>query len=188
MVSEYYCLIPLLRSKIDYTRFFRVFVCVFLFCSVSCQSFMIQWKKRIGGQKNALPTLVTCLFHVLRFPFVRCRRCDVSQSRFIFSLTSKSQAMFCKHDGLIGFYIFYVVKVSFISSFFLFSFRIKIIFFACGEQVLQNDFDLLNPPAELEKRKHKLKRLVQSPNSFFMVLNSSFYSVISFSCFFSALY
>ncbi|KAF3490246.1 hypothetical protein F2Q69_00055974 [Brassica cretica] len=35
-------------------------------------------------------------------------------------------------------------------------------------QVLQNDIDLLNPPAELEKRKHKLKRLVQSPNSFFM--------------------
>ncbi|KAH0865462.1 hypothetical protein HID58_082673 [Brassica napus] len=39
------------------------------------------------------------------------------------------------------------------------------------KQVLQNDIDLLNPPAELEKRKHKLKRLVQSPNSFFMVLN-----------------
>ena len=39
-----------------------------------------------------------------------------------------------------------------------------------GDQVLQNDIDLLNPPAELEKRKHKLKRLVQSPNSFFMVL------------------
>ncbi|KAF2551837.1 hypothetical protein F2Q68_00036474 [Brassica cretica] len=37
-------------------------------------------------------------------------------------------------------------------------------------EVLQNDIDLLNPPAELEKRKHKLKRLVQSPNSFFMVL------------------
>ncbi|KAI9122639.1 hypothetical protein K1719_006479 [Acacia pycnantha] len=34
--------------------------------------------------------------------------------------------------------------------------------------VLQNDIDLLNPPAEIEKRKHKLKRLVQSPNSFFM--------------------
>ncbi|OWM89821.1 hypothetical protein CDL15_Pgr024570 [Punica granatum] len=40
------------------------------------------------------------------------------------------------------------------------------LFFA--SQVLQNDIDLLNPPAELEKRKHKLKRLVQSPNSFFM--------------------
>ncbi|RYR43016.1 hypothetical protein Ahy_A08g039444 isoform A [Arachis hypogaea] len=37
-----------------------------------------------------------------------------------------------------------------------------------GGLVLQNDIDLLNPPAELEKRKHKLKRLVQSPNSFFM--------------------
>ncbi|KAG8070694.1 hypothetical protein GUJ93_ZPchr0006g40640 [Zizania palustris] len=34
--------------------------------------------------------------------------------------------------------------------------------------VLQNDIDLLNPPAELEKIKHKKKRLVQSPNSFFM--------------------
>jgi len=38
------------------------------------------------------------------------------------------------------------------------------------EQVLQNDIDLLNPPAELEKRKHKLKRLVPSPNSYFMVI------------------
>eukprot|EP00850_Spirogloea_muscicola_P000468 SM000002S05548 [mRNA] locus=s2:697220:698013:- [translate_table: standard] len=35
-------------------------------------------------------------------------------------------------------------------------------------QVLSNDIDLLHPPADLEKRKHKLKRLVQSPNSFFM--------------------
>ncbi|XP_042415353.1 40S ribosomal protein S27-2-like [Zingiber officinale] len=37
-----------------------------------------------------------------------------------------------------------------------------------AEMVLPNDIDLLNPPAELEKRRHKLKRLVQSPNSFFM--------------------
>ncbi|URD78430.1 DnaJ domain [Musa troglodytarum] len=29
--------------------------------------------------------------------------------------------------------------------------------------------DLLNPPAELEKRRHKVKRLVQSPNSFMIV-------------------
>ncbi|KAF8659242.1 hypothetical protein HU200_058649 [Digitaria exilis] len=36
--------------------------------------------------------------------------------------------------------------------------------------VLQNDIDLLNPPAELEKLKHKKKRLVQSPNSFFMTV------------------
>lgn len=35
-------------------------------------------------------------------------------------------------------------------------------------KVLPNDVDLLNPPADLEKRKHKLKRLVPSPNSFFM--------------------
>ncbi|ORZ34686.1 40S ribosomal protein S27, partial [Catenaria anguillulae PL171] len=28
--------------------------------------------------------------------------------------------------------------------------------------------DLLNPSLESEKRKHKLKRLVQSPNSYFM--------------------
>ncbi|KAJ8645993.1 hypothetical protein MRB53_007741 [Persea americana] len=34
--------------------------------------------------------------------------------------------------------------------------------------VLPNDIDLLNPPVELEKKRHKLKRLVQSPNSFFM--------------------
>ncbi|KAE8690102.1 40S ribosomal protein S27 [Hibiscus syriacus] len=36
--------------------------------------------------------------------------------------------------------------------------------------VLQNDIDLLNPPVEIEKKKHKLKRLVQSPNSFFMTV------------------
>lgn len=35
-------------------------------------------------------------------------------------------------------------------------------------QVLHSDIDLLHPPAELEKAKHKRKRLVQSPNSFFM--------------------
>ena len=35
-------------------------------------------------------------------------------------------------------------------------------------QVLPCDIDLLNPPKELEKRKHKLKRLVASPNSYFM--------------------
>ena len=30
------------------------------------------------------------------------------------------------------------------------------------------DIDLLHPPKELELRRHKLKRLVPSPNSFFM--------------------
>ena len=35
----------------------------------------------------------------------------------------------------------------------------------CIEQLAK---DLLNPSPEEEKRKHKLKRLVQSPNSFFM--------------------
>ena len=30
------------------------------------------------------------------------------------------------------------------------------------------DIDLLHPPKELELRRHKKKRLVQSPNSFFM--------------------
>lgn len=34
--------------------------------------------------------------------------------------------------------------------------------------VLASDVDLLNPSAEHERRSHKLKRLVQSPNSFFM--------------------
>merc|ERR1712100_28903 len=34
--------------------------------------------------------------------------------------------------------------------------------------VLAQDIDLLNPPAALEASKHKLKRLVQGPNSFFM--------------------
>lgn len=40
--------------------------------------------------------------------------------------------------------------------------------FSSHQQVLAADLDLLNPPADYEKRKHKLKRLVQSPNSFFM--------------------
>jgi hypothetical protein len=35
-------------------------------------------------------------------------------------------------------------------------------------QVLSNDIDLLHPPADLEKRKHKLKRLIPTANSFFM--------------------
>merc|ERR1711865_411936 len=33
---------------------------------------------------------------------------------------------------------------------------------------LASDYDMLHPSAEVEQRKHKLKRLVQSPNSFFM--------------------
>jgi len=35
-------------------------------------------------------------------------------------------------------------------------------------QVLSSDIDLLHPPVDLEKQKNKRKRLVQSPNSFFM--------------------
>ena len=35
-------------------------------------------------------------------------------------------------------------------------------------QVQAGDYDMLHPPAAVEARKHKLKRLVQSPNSFFM--------------------
>ena len=35
-------------------------------------------------------------------------------------------------------------------------------------QVLSTDIDLLHPPAEIESQKHKTKRLVQRPNSFFM--------------------
>jgi len=34
--------------------------------------------------------------------------------------------------------------------------------------VLSSDIDLLHPPREVEQSKHKLKRLVQSPNSYFM--------------------
>jgi hypothetical protein len=52
-------------------------------------------------------------------------------------------------------------------------------------QLLQNDIDLLNPPAELEKLKHKKKHLVQSPNSFFMVLSRTvFMEKIFASCVF----
>ncbi len=36
------------------------------------------------------------------------------------------------------------------------------------QQVLSCDIDLLHPTAEYEKRSHKLKRLVESPNSYFM--------------------
>ncbi|THU53731.1 hypothetical protein C4D60_Mb10t17540 [Musa balbisiana] len=46
--------------------------------------------------------------------------------------------------------------------------RVSIAAEGLDEMVLPNDIDLLNPPAELEKKRHKLKRLVQSPNSFFM--------------------
>ena len=35
-------------------------------------------------------------------------------------------------------------------------------------QVLSHDIDLLHPPAAWVERQHKRKRLVQSPNSFFM--------------------
>ena len=34
--------------------------------------------------------------------------------------------------------------------------------------ISMGDVDLLHPPKELEQRRHKLKRLGQSPNSFFM--------------------
>lgn len=48
-------------------------------------------------------------------------------------------------------------------------FRLKLNTFKLVElQVLSCDVDLLHPPQELEKRKHKLKRLVASPNSYFM--------------------
>jgi hypothetical protein len=40
----------------------------------------------------------------------------------------------------------------------------------CAVNVLNNDIDLLKPAAELEQQKHKLKRLVYSRNSFFMVV------------------
>ncbi|GJZ80280.1 40S ribosomal protein S27-2 [Tanacetum coccineum] len=36
---------------------------------------------------------------------------------------------------------------------------------------LSNDVDLLNPLVEVEKRKYKLKRLVQSPNSNFFFMD-----------------
>ncbi|KAK4374674.1 hypothetical protein RND71_005351 [Anisodus tanguticus] len=37
-----------------------------------------------------------------------------------------------------------------------------------GVPKISNDIDLLHPTAELEKQKHKLKRLVQSPDSTFL--------------------
>jgi len=37
-----------------------------------------------------------------------------------------------------------------------------------AKMVLSSDIDLLHPPREVEQSKHKLKRLVQSPNSYFM--------------------
>jgi hypothetical protein len=51
--------------------------------------------------------------------------------------------------------------------------KILTLLFLCGTSLwmkgVSNDVDLLNPPPELEQKKHKLKRLVPSPNSFFMV-------------------
>eukprot|EP01099_Mayorella_cantabrigiensis_P002615 TRINITY_DN2141_c0_g1_i1.p1 TRINITY_DN2141_c0_g1~~TRINITY_DN2141_c0_g1_i1.p1 ORF type:complete len:106 (-),score=22.00 TRINITY_DN2141_c0_g1_i1:112-429(-) len=41
-------------------------------------------------------------------------------------------------------------------------------FSCCRLSNMVYEHDLLNPTAESEKRKHKLKRLVQSPNSYFM--------------------
>ncbi|GJT51277.1 40S ribosomal protein S27-2 [Tanacetum coccineum] len=41
---------------------------------------------------------------------------------------------------------------------------------------MSNDVDLLYPSAELEKKTHKLKRLVQSPNSFFMDVRTTIFS------------
>lgn len=43
-----------------------------------------------------------------------------------------------------------------------------VLWFFAHVQVLAADLDLLHPPTDVEKQKHKLKRLVQSPNSFFM--------------------
>ena len=37
-----------------------------------------------------------------------------------------------------------------------------------SHQTASYDIDLLHPPAALEARRHKLKRLVQAPNSYFM--------------------
>merc|ERR1712032_556734 len=39
---------------------------------------------------------------------------------------------------------------------------------AAMAHISMGDIDLLHPPRELELRRHKLKRLVQTPNSFFM--------------------
>jgi len=39
---------------------------------------------------------------------------------------------------------------------------------ASQAHISMGDIDLLHPPRELEQQRHKLKRLVQSPNSFFM--------------------
>merc|ERR1712048_58536 len=36
------------------------------------------------------------------------------------------------------------------------------------QSIMPIDHDLLHPPAVYEKQQHKLKRLVQTPNSFFM--------------------
>ena len=46
---------------------------------------------------------------------------------------------------------------------------LKVFFHTVSDDVHQPlAIDLLNPSAEHEKRQHKLKRLVQSPNSYFM--------------------
>ncbi|CAO2594463.1 40S ribosomal protein S27 [Lemmus lemmus] len=42
--------------------------------------------------------------------------------------------------------------------------------------------DLLHPSPEEEKRKHKKKRLVQSPNSYFMDVNHAQTVVLSVGC------
>lgn len=53
--------------------------------------------------------------------------------------------------------------------------------FLHGMQVFTMVKDLLHPSSAEEKRKHKLKRLVQSPNSFFMDVKCPGCSLISVS-------
>ncbi len=50
---------------------------------------------------------------------------------------------------------------------------------AQAKMVLSSDIDLLHPPREVEQSKHKLKRLVQSPNSYFITVFSHSQTVVT---------
>ncbi|VAI80717.1 40S ribosomal protein S27 isoform X1 [Triticum dicoccoides] len=104
----------------------------------------------------------TCVLELRRCDDV-CSSADVKLGRYRFLLQHLS------HAGVLDLEFDDVLKVLPLSdSFNNNGFVFDTYYHAKKKKVLQNDIDLLNPPAELEKLKHKKKRLVQSPNSFFM--------------------
>merc|ERR1711972_824282 len=51
--------------------------------------------------------------------------------------------------------------------------KIQNIFVIFSKKVYKMEYDLLNIPDHVEQKRHKLKRTVQAPNSYFMNVKSS---------------